>query len=108
MSAPGPKKIVDSPLVAAARALEAELSRFVKLADDAQRVALTSHKNLRRGGQALAEAVACEEGLSQYAQALNAAIAAARDAHQAHAESVQARGQELQLRQRDYDALVTL
>jgi hypothetical protein len=106
------KTAADSPLVASAEAFDATLRRFATLADGLRKGKLDSQRNLERAAEALKQVAGCEEELQVHAQALTAALGAARDAQQAQAESIrvraleiQARGEELARLMRGFEAI---
>lgn len=94
-----------SDLAAAAEALEQELQRFEELTVAARRVPLSSQKNLDRAARATRDAAENQEKVAVHLQALVAAITAARDRHQASAEAITARAQEIRERSAALDAL---
>jgi len=87
-----------SPLVASAQAFDETLKRFAALAAGLHKGALDSQRNLERAAEALKEVAGCEEELQAHAQALMAALGAARDAQQTQAEVVRVRALEIQAR----------
>lgn len=87
-----------SGLAAAAEALDAELRRYEELAQSLQSGRLGSEKDLRRAGQALSALRTSDVRLGELVQGLVAAIGAARDRQQAHAEGVQAYAERLRER----------
>jgi chromosome segregation ATPase len=105
-------RAVDSPLVASAEAFDATLKRFAALAEGLRKGALDSQRNLEKAAESLKQVAACEEELQAHAQALTTALAGARDAQQAQAETVrvraleiQARGEELARLMRGFEAI---
>jgi hypothetical protein len=88
----------DSPLVASAEAFDATLRRFAALTDSLRKGTLDSQRNLERAAEALKQVAGCEQDLQAHAQALTAALAAARDAQQAQAEAIRVRALEIQAR----------
>jgi archaellum component FlaC len=95
MSAPRSKP-ADSPLVASAEAFDGTLKRFAALAEGLRKGKLDSQRNLERAAETLKDVAACEEELQAHAQALMAALGAARDAQQAQAEAIRVRALEIQ------------
>jgi hypothetical protein len=87
-----------SPLVASAEAFDATLKRFAALTSGLRKGTLDSQRNLERAAEALKEVAGCEEELQAHAQALMAALGAARDAQQTQAEVVRVRALEIQAR----------
>lgn len=94
-----------SPLVAAALAFSEALQRFDALAQAVGRAALDSAEGLSRAAQALQKVATCEEDLQTHAQALGAALTAAREAQQVRADEVSRRALEVQKRTEAYAAL---
>jgi hypothetical protein len=99
-------KTPSAPLVAAADAFATTLQRFAGLADGLRRGELDSQRSLERAAEALTEVAGCEEELQAHAQALMAALGAARDAQQAQAEAIRTRALEIQARTERYAALM--
>ncbi|HVV51606.1 MAG TPA: hypothetical protein VHO06_18190 [Polyangia bacterium] len=95
-----------SPLVDAARAFDETLQRFAALAQAVGRAALDSAEGLGRAAESLRKVAACEEDLQGRAQALSAALTAARQAQEGHAEAIRTRALEVQRRGEAYAALV--
>jgi len=95
-----------SPLVEAAQAFDETLARFGALVDAAARAPLDSSEGLARAAGALQKVAACEEEIQQRAQALSAALSAARQAQEGHARDVAARALEVQRRSEAYAALL--
>jgi chromosome segregation ATPase len=87
-----------SPLVASAEAFDETLKRFAALAAGLHKGTLDSQRNLERAAESLKEVAGCEEELQAHAQALMAALGAARDAQQTQAEVVRVRALEIQAR----------
>jgi hypothetical protein len=105
VAVPSPKSTEPAPLVAAALAFSETLERFDALAQAVGRAGLESAEGLARAAQALQKVAACEEDLQRHAQALGAALTAAREAQQARDEEVRARALEVQRRGEIYAAL---
>ncbi len=101
------KKEPDSPLVAAARALEAELAAFERAARALAKAPLDSQRHLERAGQLLGEIGEGEERLGGRLSALVQVIAAARDAREAQVAGIRARALEIERRTGEFQALVT-
>lgn len=93
-------------LTTAAEALEAELRRYEELAVSLEREHLDSEKNLRRAAQALGALHDSDTRLSAHVGALLAAIAAARERQQAHADSVQQSAERIRQRSETLMALL--
>ncbi|HXU05314.1 MAG TPA: hypothetical protein VN903_30350 [Polyangia bacterium] len=109
---PARSKPADSRLVASAEVFDETLQRFAALAAGLSKGKLDSQRNLERAAEALKQVAGCEEELQAHAQALTAALGAARDAQQAQAEAVrvraleiQARGEELTRLMRGFEAI---
>jgi uncharacterized protein involved in exopolysaccharide biosynthesis len=103
---PDKRKPDASPLVAAATAFDVTLRRFAALADGLRKGELNSQRNLERAGEALKEVAACEQELQAEAQALMAALGAARDAQQTQADVVRARAGDIQKRAETFAELM--
>jgi hypothetical protein len=99
-------KPTDSPLVASAHAFHETLTRFAALADGLRKGTLDSQRNLERAAEALKQVAGCEEELQANAQALMAALGAARDAQQAQAEAIRVRALEIQGRSEELARLM--
>jgi hypothetical protein len=95
-----------SPLVEAAQAFDEALRQFGALAESVGRAALDSSEGLARAAGALQKVAACEEEMQQRAQALSAALAAARQAQETHAREIGTRALEVQARGEAYGALL--
>lgn len=95
-----------SPLLEAARAFDETLAEFAALVESAGRAALDSSEGLARAAGALQKVAACEEEMQQRAQALSAALAAARHAQEAHAREIATRAREVEERGQAYAALL--
>jgi hypothetical protein len=85
-------------LVAAVVAFDAELKRFARACESAQKRPLDSQKNLERVAEALNEAREAERQLGPRAQAMMAALSAAREQQQVQAESARQRVEEFNQR----------
>jgi len=94
-----------SPLTTAAQAFDETLQRFSGLTQALRKRELDSRHALESAAQLLKEVTLCQEELQAKAQALIAALGAARDAQQAQAESVHARALEVQQRTQEYAAM---
>jgi uncharacterized protein YoxC len=99
-------KSPSSELVAAAEALDDQLSRFESLAEQFRKAPLTSEKNLERASKLLQDVAAQDQQLNASVSALVAAVTATRDRQQVQAESVNARAQELQQRAETFKTLL--
>lgn len=85
-------------LAEAARALERELLRFEELAESARRMSLDTRKGIERAAKSTTEAAEAQQRVSVALGSLIAAIAAARDRHEATATALAARGEEIKRR----------
>lgn len=85
-------------LAEAARALERELLRFEELAESARRMSLDTRKGIERAARSTTEAAEAQQRVSVALGSLIAAIAAARDRHEATATALAARGEEIKRR----------
>jgi chromosome segregation ATPase len=101
------RKEPDSPLVAAARALEAELAAFERAARALNKAPLDSQRHLERAGQLLGEIGEGEERLGARLAALVQVIGAARAARESQVDGIRARAQEVERRTAEFQALVT-
>jgi cytochrome c556 len=95
-----------SELVAAAEALEAQLTRFESLAEQFRKAPLNSEKSLERASKLLRDVAEQDQQLNASVSALVAAVTATRDRQQTQAESVNARAQELQQRAETFKTLL--
>jgi hypothetical protein len=91
-----------SPLTTAASALDLELRRYFDLTAAAQKIPITSEKNLERAARAVQDAAASQERVAAHVRALFEAITTAREAQEAsalalakHAEHMATRATEL-------------
>lgn len=100
------KSTAPSPLVVAAAAFDASLSRFASLAQALARGALETRHDLASASDILTELAAGEEDLQARAQALVAALGVAREEQQAQAEQVRVRALEIQRRGQEYEAIL--
>jgi uncharacterized protein YoxC len=99
-------KSPSSELVAAAEALDAQLTRFESLADQFRKSPLNSEKSLERASKLLRDVAEQDQQLNASVSALVAAVTATRDRQQVQAESVNARAQELQQRADTFKSLL--
>ncbi|HYH96479.1 hypothetical protein [Hyalangium sp.] len=99
-------KSPSSELVAAAEALDAQLTRFESLADQFRKSPLNSEKSLERASKLLQDVAEQDQQLNASVSALVAAVTATRDRQQVQAESVNARAQELQQRADTFKSLL--
>jgi uncharacterized protein YoxC len=95
-----------SELVAAAEALEAQLTRFESLSEQFRKAPLNSEKSLERASKLLRDVAEQDQQLNASVSALVAAVTATRDRQQKEAESVNARAQELQQRAETFKTLL--
>jgi hypothetical protein len=106
LAARSKKPTETSPLVEAARAFDETLARFGALAASVGRADLDSSEGLARAAGALQKVAACEEEMQRRAQALSAALSAARQTQESHAQELGARALEVQKRTEMYVALL--
>lgn len=99
-------KSPSSELVAAAEALESQLTRFESLADQLHKSPLNSEKSLERASKLLRDVAEQDQVLNASVSALVAAVTAARDRQQTQAEAVNARAEELQQRAETFKSLL--
>ena len=99
-------KSPSSELVAAAEALDAQLTRFESLADQFRKAPLNSEKNLERASKLLKDVAEQDQHLNAAVSALVAAVTKTRDRQQTQAESVNARAQDLQQRAEAFKVLL--
>src|SRR3954463_14277448 len=90
------KTAEESLLSTAAAALEVELRKFEQLGMLANRIELSSERNLEKAAHAPQEAAESQLRVAAHVRDLVAAISTARDRQQAVAEGIQARAGELQ------------
>src|SRR5260370_40508500 len=88
----------DTPLMRAVQALDEELERFEALAHTSERVPLTSERNLEKAASAINEAAESQKRVGAHSTALIEAITTARQQHDATANKVIARRDELEAR----------
>jgi uncharacterized protein YoxC len=100
------KREKTSELVAAAEALEAQLTRFESLAEQFRKSPLNSEKSLERASKLLRDVAEQDQQLNVSVSALVAAVTATRNRQQVQAESVNARAQELQQRAETFKTLL--
>ena len=96
----------NSELVAAAEALEAQLTRFESLSEQFRKSPLNSEKSLERASKLLHDVAEQDQQLNASVSALVAAVTATRNRQQTQAESVNARAQELQQRAEAFKTLL--
>jgi uncharacterized protein YoxC len=99
-------KSPSSELVAAAEALDAQLTRFESLAEQFRKAPLNSEKNLERASKLLKDVAEQDQHLNAAVSALVAAVTKTRDRQQTQAESVNARAQDLQQRAEAFKVLL--
>jgi uncharacterized protein YoxC len=99
-------KTPSSPLVAAAEALETQLTRFENLAEQLRKAPLNSEKSLERASKLLRDVAEMDQQLNGSVGALVTAVTAARDRQHTQAEAVNARAQELQERAETFKTLL--
>ena len=100
-----PKLEVSSELVAAAAALDAELTRFEESTASFRRQPLSSQKNLERATKSLNDLADGEQRLAEQVQALVKAIATARDRQLAQVEWIRLKAEEIKARSLDFQGL---
>jgi uncharacterized protein YoxC len=100
------KREKSSELVAAAEALEAQLTRFESLAEQFRKAPLNSEKSLERASKLLRDVAEQDQQLNTSVSALVAAVTATRNRQQVQAESVNERAQELQQRAETFKTLL--
>jgi hypothetical protein len=92
--------------VDAAGAFDETLRRFGALVESAGRAELDSGEGLARAAGALEKVAACEEEIQQRAQALSAALTAAREAQETQTQAIGTRALEVQKRTEEYANLL--
>jgi hypothetical protein len=92
------KAMWESPLMKAVQALDEELERFEQLALSAERVPLTSERNMEKAARSINEAADSQKRVATHIAALIEAITTARQVHDATAEKVIARREVLDKR----------
>lgn len=92
------EKQVQAGLIEAATAFDRELQEFARLAQAARRCPLDSQKNLQRIARTYQQVSQSEARLGAAAQALVAAIGAARERQQAQVVELQERAEEVRQR----------
>jgi uncharacterized protein YeeX (DUF496 family) len=92
------KTMRESPLLKAVQALDEELERFEQLALSAERVPLTSERNIEKAAKSINDAADSQKRVGAHIAALIDAITTARQLHDATAEKVIARRDELEKR----------
>ncbi len=90
----------------AARGLESELRRFEDLAAEAQRARLDTKKGITRAAKATTDAAAAQEDVERALGELVKAIKTVRERHEANAEALKARGEEIGRRASVYATLL--
>ena len=100
------EKSPSSELVAAAEALDSQLTRFESLADQLCKSPLNSEKSLERASKLLRDVAEQDQVLNASVSALVAAVTATRDRQQKHAEAVNALAQQLEKRAETFKALL--
>lgn len=95
-----------SELVAAAEALDSQLTRFESLAEQFDKTPLNSEKSLERASKLLRDVAEQDQTLNASVSALVAAVTGTRERQQKHADLVNARAQELQQRAETFKSLL--
>lgn len=93
-------------LSAAAAALDHELKKFEELVLAANKVPLTTEKNLGRAARAMSDAAEGHDRVAQAVRVLVTAITSARERQQVHADTIQARAEEIKERTQQYEELL--
>lgn len=106
MSRKEARKEAESPLVAAARALDAELRDFERASRSLANAPLDTQRHIERAGRVLREVADSEDRLGARLGELVAAIAAAREAREAHVEAVRLRARVIEKRTLELQALL--
>jgi hypothetical protein len=101
-----PKDQLDSPIVSAALAVDAELRRFHDVCRLLQKSELNSQKALQRAGETLKQIVESEQRLGETVRNLVQAITHAREEQEAEAIGVQTRAKEIEARSLTYQELL--
>ncbi len=91
-------KAQTSDLLRAAAAFDEELARFGRLVEAARVGPLNSQKHLQRAARAFEEVGESEKHLGEAAQALVAALQAAREEQEVQAKALQGRAKEIEAR----------
>jgi chromosome segregation ATPase len=102
------KKEIDSPLVAAARELDAELQDFERASRALGKAPLDSQRHLERAAKLLEEVATSEDRLQARLGSLVQAIGAARARREAQVASIQERAREIERRTGEFQKLLTL
>jgi hypothetical protein len=102
-----PPSHADSPLIAAAIALEEQLERFHDGVDTFRKLPLNSKKNIDRATKLLNDLADGEQGLGTQVQALVQAVAGTRDQQNASVEVIRAKAEELKSRAVAFQQLLT-
>ncbi len=102
-----PPSHADSPLVAAAIALEEQLQRFHDGVDTFHKLPLTSKKNIDRATKMLNDLADGEQSLGTQVQALVQAVAGTRDQQNVSVEVIRAKAEELKSRAVAFQHLLT-
>lgn len=97
----------ESPLSLAVQALDDALENFELLAASAERVPLTSERNLEKAATSINQAAESQKRVGAHIQALIDAITVARQQHDATADKVIARRDELEARAAAFNAQLT-
>jgi hypothetical protein len=98
------KPVGESPLMRAVQALDAELHSFEQLAHTAERVPLTSERNLEKAAKAINDAAESQKRVGAHIATLIDAISKARQQHDATADKIIARRDELEARAELFNA----
>jgi hypothetical protein len=96
----------ESPLTAAAAALDAAVSRYAELAEQIARAPLTSERAVERITRQVADAVENEARVRESVQALVAAVNAAREVQEKATQVINARGEAIAQKRAELDLLL--
>src|SRR5437762_3799398 len=86
----------------AALALDRELRRFEDLADQAERLKLTTERSVERATEALTRAAESQDRIQAHVQQLVAAVGSARQKQEADAAALMARAQQIAARRKEF------
>ena len=86
----------------AALALDRELRRFEDLADQAERLKLTTERSVERATEALTRAAESQDRIQAHVQQLVAAVGSARQKQEADAAALMARTQQIAARRKEF------
>jgi len=98
----GTKASSPNDLSEAALALDRELRRFEDLADQAERLKLTTERSVERATEALTRAAESQDRIQAHVQQLVAAVGSARQKQEADAAALMARAQQIAARRKEF------